>query len=78
MAGEAWRQELEVSGHIAPTVRKQEEVYAGAQLTSSFLFGPGSQSMEGCHPHSGCLFPSQLNLFGNSLTYIKIRDMFYR
>lgn len=74
MAGEAWRQEREVFGHLASTVRKQEEVYAGAQLTFFFILGPGSQSMEGCHAHSGVFSL----LFGNSLTYINIRAMFHR
>jgi hypothetical protein len=66
------------AGHIVTAARKQEAVKVGTSSLSPFLFSPGSQPMKWCHPHSGCLFPSQLNLFGDSLLDTMVRDMFHR
>lgn len=50
IVGKAWWQERQAAGHVASTVRKQKEMDVGAQLTFSFLFGPGTQSMGWYHP----------------------------
>lgn len=59
--GEAWRQEYKAAGRTAPTVRKQREGNAGAQLIFSFVCSPGPQPLGWHLPHSGWVFPSQLN-----------------
>lgn len=43
MLGKTWRQEFEMDGHIASTLRKQREMDAGFPF---FKCGPGPQPME--------------------------------
>lgn len=38
VAGKGWKQEWEMSGHFAATVRKQRKENAGAHSLSFFLF----------------------------------------
>jgi hypothetical protein len=42
MVEKVWWQEIEVDGHVMPTIRKQKEMNTGAQLTLSFFILPGS------------------------------------
>ena len=44
-AGKTGRQELDASGLIASTDRKQREMNARAQLTASLLFSQGPQTL---------------------------------
>lgn len=48
--GKAWWQVLEAAGHVAPAIRKQREMDAGAQLPSCSLLSPRP---EWDCPHSG-------------------------
>lgn len=57
MLGKTGRQEFEVDGHIASTLRKQREMEAGFLL---FKCGPGPQPME-VPPRLRCL-PTLINL----------------
>lgn len=46
MVGKAWQQEYKAAGHTV-SVRTQKAMNAGAQLTFSCLYSPGSQPREG-------------------------------
>lgn len=50
-----WNSHL-LPGHVAPTVRTQRDIYAGAQLSSPFY--PAQDPM----PTFGMVFPPQLSL----------------
>lgn len=52
------------------TVRRQRKVDDSAQLTFSFVFTLGLQSMGLCQPHSGCVFLSLLTQSRNALAYM--------
>lgn len=46
VTGMVWEQEQEESGHIASTVKKQEEVNVGFHLLLSFIVSLRAQSVE--------------------------------
>lgn len=63
MVGRMWTPELEAAGHTTSVVR------ADKQLTVSFSFSLGPQSITRCCPHSDWVFPLQVNLSGNALSH---------
>lgn len=54
-----WWQKFEATGPVPCALR---------QLTFSFSLVPEPQALGWCDPHSGWVFPPQLNLYGNTLT----------
>lgn len=51
MVGKAQWQKHEGAGHVAPLVRKQEEVTSMAPFVFFYLYTPGPGSMELCGTH---------------------------
>jgi hypothetical protein len=45
-----WPQEHEGVGHSVPTVRKKNDIHAGTQILSFFLFSLRPQPMQLYHP----------------------------
>lgn len=64
MVGKVGRQGLEAASHTAFTARNQREMDAGAQLTP---YSVQKQSVEGCCPLPGCIYPPQLTQPRSSL-----------